>query len=442
MVIPLVDQESPRFRGPARILESDASSSPDVALVSEIEVRGSMTRQVQGLRTLFRDAARQSPILTAVLSLILVMTGFRLIWHAWARKELSTDFPEGYLGIWYFVDYSQGFVRRGFVGEILTTLGLSENLTLVQILSRVLAFLALLLLVLLALKLALQLPQGVEPLVVFTLVAASPLYVLSIIRDPGRLDNVAILAGFALYALSRYTTLHAWTSIALSSVLFVAATAAQELLFVYLLPFAIALHHSQFTKSQAVGVRRLLVLVLPASIVFILSLVYRAPSELIAYVARRTGSPSTSVDFGSPLWSLQQDLSGALEFTSSFPGHWLGVAVNGGAFVVSALALAFMLGRWRSSGLLIAYLALVTLVLSAVGVDSLRWWSLAFVTFVAVSFARASTTTTTRVEDPTVKILGTTCVGASIVLALLGNLPITGGSLLSWAGLYFQVLRS
>jgi hypothetical protein len=401
-----------------------------------------MRPQTAGVRAFYGNAARTAPILTAVLSLILVMTLFRLVWHGWSRREIRADFPEGFLGIWYFVDYSQGFVRRGLVGTALTVVGLADNPNLVQIFSKLLALVALAILVILAYKLAEQAPLGIRPLVTFTIIVASPLYLLSIIRDPGRLDNVAILAGALIYGIYRVNVPRSWIQTALTAIVLVAATAAQELLFVYLLPFAVALQARSSSMSSGKTLPRIFIATIPATIVFILSLYQRTPDELVTYVAARTNATTSAADFGSPIWALQQNLQGAIQFTSGFDNHWLGVAVNGAAFLVSALALAYISGRWRTSLLLMAYLSAVTLTLSVVGVDSLRWWSLAFVAFVAASLASFDRVEVARADTTVITFIGTTFVGASVILALLGNLPITGGSLFSWAGLYFQVLRS
>jgi hypothetical protein len=391
----------------------------------------------------YAAAIRSAPEVTAALSFVLVLFVWRTLHFVLRDWHSNPDFHRDYRAIWYFVDYREGFVRRGLFGQILDTFGVSAHSPAIFQIAVAMTAAACLLLVLLAVCAARLAASPVARLATFTIVITSPLYVFSSARELGRLDNVGIICGAICLAVLVPRRVSLVVGVPVAAILIGAATATEELAFAYLAPAVLAAlwsrtdgrqtHRSRMGRALGLGALTLG----PGLVIFVLSYLNPMPPRLAEYVLLLTGPPLYGGGFGSPAWSLTQSTEEGIRFVQSMGDHGTMTIVFAVAFAVTASCLYLLIRPPRTYWIAVAYLGAVSLALGVIAVDLMRWWSLSWVALVAVCVALRATAPRPSTQDlnastqnqrPATSIGSRVLLGVTATICLLWALaaPIPG----------------
>ncbi len=344
----------------------------------------------------------------------------------------------GYIAPQYFLDYRDGFVRRGLPGELLSV-ATHPTYAMVRDIGLVLSLLAGAAIVVMAVAARRRAAAG-HGWLALGLVVASPLTLGLLVHDVGRYDGLGFLA-LALLALVRVPAAgprRVLLLLALSTVL-AATVASEEFLLLFLAPVTLLA-----LRGRALPV------LLPAAGVAALSLAVRPPERLLTSTLARTGSAGAPVLDPNGVDVLRNTLRDQASFVVHFDSHAIqvfAIVVVLGFYLLTSAALWALLPSVappRSQLLITLYLGAAALAISVVGVDFRRWWSLALVavcacvlrtTPVAVGAPAAMSPATVAVSVARQVLarhagLVAPATAALTVLALLAqNMPIT----LAWA---------
>ncbi len=344
----------------------------------------------------------------------------------------------GYIAPQYFLDYRDGFVRRGLPGELLSVATHPTYAT-VRNIGLVLSLLAGAAIVVMAVAARRRAAAG-HGWLALGLVVASPLTLGLLVHDVGRYDGLGFLA-LALLALVRVPAAgprRVLLLLALSTVL-AATVASEEFLLLFLAPVTLLA-----LRGRARPV------LLPAAGVAALSLAVRPPERLLTSTLARTRSAGAPVLDPNGVDVLRNTLRDQASFVVHFDSHAIqvfAIVVVLGFYLLTSAALWALLPSVappRSQLLITLYLGAAALAISVVGVDFRRWWSLALVavcacvlrtTPVAVGVPGAmspATVAASRARQVLARHarLVAPATAALTVLALLAqNMPIT----LAWA---------
>lgn len=326
-----------------------------------------------------------------VLVALLLVDSVRAVIYMVPRHSIVDE----YIGPLYFVDYSDGFIRRGLPGEVMRLLTGGHGRTSTEVAGWALTLLAALAVVAIALQAARRRRDPYSRCLVATLALLTPLSVTTILRDPGRYDAV----GIVFLGLLLWVTRHQLSAVALAcvvSVVFAAVVASEEFLIAYLAPSIVLVLYSQIEGEERVSgaarfSRRLATLLgialVPACALAIASLASR-PSPSYLDRVQQVAQPRSQLD---PTYFLGLSLRENIHYVSSHGARYV-VATGTLWFLIFALTLVAIWlagGRYGSwywlSG---AYFALVAVTLSVVALDARRWWTLAFLGHLAVVAAR------------------------------------------------------
>jgi hypothetical protein len=391
----------------------------------------------------YAAAIRSAPEVTAALSVVFVLFVWRTLHFVLQDWHSNPDFHRDYRAIWYFVDYREGFVRRGLFGQILDTFGVPARSPAIFQIAVAMTAAACLLLVLLAVCTARLAASPVVRFATFTIVITSPLYVFSSARELGRLDNVGIICGAICLAVLVPRRVSLFVGVPVAAVLIAVSTATEELLFAYLAPAVLAAlwsrtarqptHRSRMGRTLALGA----VTLSPGLVIFVLSYLNPMPPRLAEYVLLLTGPPLYGGGFGSPAWSLTQSPEEGIRFVQSMGDHGITTIVFAVAFAVTASCLYLLIRPPLTYWIAVAYLGVVSLALGVIAVDLMRWWSLSWVALVAVCVAFGASAPRPLKQDQTtspearrnVASIGTrAALGVTATICLLWALaaPIPG----------------
>ena len=393
-------------------------------------------------------AFRQSPELAWGLVVALLLSIWRSYQYIVATWHYYPDFIRDYQGIWYFVDYRSGFVRRGFVGESVRLAGLNtEQAETVFRIGVVLTALAVVGLIALALAVAVRGRTAISGYAAAVLLLTSPLFVALPIHDLARLDSVGIICGVLILVLVVPRRIPIPVGVFCSLILLIVATATEELLLLYLLPIVLSGLGARLLLG---GERRWiayfgwsLLAVVPAAIVFVMSYLHPVTKASAEIIVLKTGGPLWEGCLGSPAWSLTQTTSDGRAFVDTFPDHSKTVILAFLAFLLVAIALHLLLRPPTVTLLVGAYVVAVSLALGVVAVDVQRWWGLALMAFasccVALARVRPLNETEREATYPTRMLIGLTVAG-SLVFALTPAFPKMAAGFAGWSDLAWRTL--
>lgn len=336
-------------------------------------------------------------------------------WVAYVRRDQVVP-PYKMTLLW--VDYGDGFVRRGLPGQLLSIVtGGTPTFAGATIFGVALSAVGAAALLTLAITLA---AMSNDRAGVLVLLACSPLALPLIVRDLGRYDALVVAALTLSAVILRSHWRWKWFAVA---ALLATASAVQEFAVVLAVPLVVVALRAEAGRSitRAVGS------VLPALIVAATALALRPDrgwlfgrvnAAVAAGVRSSNGDDAASVLAATP--SEQWATFGRYSLQ-----ELLGLSV-----LLLALTLLTCWAIWRTLGrpdpkvarLTLGWLFTTAGTLSLIGVDFLRWWSLALTGFLCVLLLIASKQATpkleARVERPWLLPL---VVGTSLLLA---DLPI------------------
>lgn len=393
-------------------------------------------------------AFREAPEVAWGLTVVLAVVAYRNVSFIASTWQFGPDFIRDYQGIWYFVDYRSGFVRRGLVGEAVRLAGITtEQPTTVYAIGVALTILAIASLIALALAVAALGRTPIRGYAAAIVLLVSPLFIALPVRDLARLDTVGVVCGALLLIVLLPRRIPVIAGAIAAVLLLVVATATEEFLLAYLAPVAIAALASRLLGD---GVRRWgaflawsAITIAPAALVLAWSYaspVSRSAAEIIVV---KTGGPLWEGGQGSPAWSLTQTTEDGRAFVATFPDHAKTVVLACIAFAVVALALQLLLRPPLTALLVLAYLAAVSFALGTVAVDVQRWWGLALMSFaasaVALACGRRDADIATRPGTVARTATGL-LVGASLVIALTPAFPKMAAGFATWSELAWRTL--
>ncbi|WFG44932.1 hypothetical protein [Pseudonocardia alni] len=290
----------------------------------------------------------------------------------------------------FWVDYGDGFVRRGLPGELLSWSSAgSPDYGLMVAAAIVLAATAALSLLGVAVVLGRAAPTAPTAIAVTALVLAAPFTLTLLLRDLGRYDGVGVVAIAIIVLLGiRPGSAPLSTSIVLA-VAVAAAAGSEEFLVAFAAPAAIAAAY-RLAGDHAGGARLAVVILGPGAVVAAAGLLTRpSPESLASRLAEaRTAGVGPSFPAGNDaVTHLGNSVEQQMGVIDRYPpadliGTWL---LCGAAAVSIGAVVWLLLGRPAPAPTMLTagWLGLVTVTLSLVGVDYIRWWALAFVGLVA-----------------------------------------------------------
>jgi hypothetical protein len=283
----------------------------------------------------------------------------------------------------WWLDYGiAGFVRRALPGQVLTWLvGGPPSAWQVTGASLTIAGAA----VVATAWLAWTLARRAEPhvrLPVAALVVASPLAVGQVIRDIGRYDAIGISAVALMVATAKYRR----AAPVIAGIALLVAGLSEEFLVAYAAPVAAIVAARGRSGWHRIGVPAAAVgpgvVVTAVSSLMPVTVHDLANAEAAAHAARPDVLPGHQTAIAS-LWQTPGEALGHLADM-----HWwvvpLSIAVYGGCFAVTGALLWYLVGRPARFDLYALGFAVVTVALSLTATDYQRWWSVAFVSAVAV----------------------------------------------------------
>lgn len=342
-----------------------------------------------------------------------------------ARQALKgVDTIPPYHAPQYWLDYRDGFVRRGLPGEVVALLGGGNpSLALVETLAIALSLGAVAAIAALAWRASWDAPRRLHQTATLAVIAVSPLTVTLVARDLGRYDDIGIIAMFGLVALPWRA--RPWLAAAAGGVLVAVAVASEEFLLAYLAPIVLI----QILRQLPDGTRRAAGLaalsLAPGALLAAASLIVDPTRALITDTLNRAaghGVPTGGHNAVSVLgWSLGQELGHVGDF--SLPSIVLTVAMWAAFFLAAALLLHRLSPSHtaRHFAALAGYYAAVALALGAIGVDYRRWWGLALIGMLACcalpGSRRTERTSATTRAIPTAVLIAVALVSLMAALA-------------------------
>jgi hypothetical protein len=291
----------------------------------------------------------------------------------------------------YWLDYREGFVRRGLPGELLSLVSAGPpTFDVVLVTGLVLTVAGGVAVVALAWRLVRLADAPVTRVAAGVLVAASPFVVLLLPGSIGRYDAVGVVAGAAVALLPLARRLPPWPVAVVLALVVAAACASEEFLVAYLVPVALAaavrLGRGSGGRTTAMAV----IVLAPGAVVAVVSLLIRPSPGFIRstlQLAGKAGVPGAGRSRINAVTALDNTLADQFALFADFdPATLIGMLVAFGVlFAALAATLWLLVGRPVPRAALAAgvWLAVVALAVTLVGVDVGRWWGLAFVGFVA-----------------------------------------------------------
>lgn len=372
-------------------------TSADTNTATESRTAGEARRCPEAGRVGIVRAAffAEAPALTPLLLLAVLATGVHVGLVLGLRTLYRPALPRWQAGL-FWVDYGNGFVRRGLPGELLSrAVGHPPTAAQVTGAGLVLSGAAIAGLLVLAAVLARRARSPGARLVVFTVVVTSPFTLTLVAWDPGRYDDVGVVVLVGLVLAGRSVaaaTARRWPLHLAVAVATTAAVASEEFLVAFVVPVAL-LALQDHDREPASGRRPsavALLTIVPALTLAAVSMWAAVPSATVGNAfaeAQQAGIRITERPWTNGIVVLDRSIGDAATYTATL-SPWTRVLVPLG-FAVLYLLCAVLV--WRAIGRpapcrfgwLVAGYGAVAVLLGLVGVDYRRWWALAFVALLA-----------------------------------------------------------
>lgn len=330
-------------------------------------------------------------LLWAVLALYAAST-IRSIVHLIPKHRIS----DVIMGPWYYLDYSDGFVRRALPGALLKlTFGPSD--TSVEAVGWSLSFVGALAVVFIAIRIGAVASRPGAGLLATTLVVIAPLGITTVIRDPGRSDSIGMLAMAAMLLVATARRPSLALAVGVAALGTAIAVASQEFLLAFLAPVVVSLIYVALraqTPARAPGFTKrwatfTLIALLPGIALAMASALTKPSAAYLQNLDERS-HPQTCCGAS---WELRHSLFGVWSWVLHSRGIgpillsslvWLAV------YCTTVIVLRVVLGRlgrwyWLSA----ACFALLA-AMSVAALDVRRWWTLGMVGHLAVTAILAS----------------------------------------------------
>lgn len=331
-------------------------------------------------------AARRSWMDWAFVA-VLAATALVALARLWVFVQGDRVVPP-YKATLFFVNYDNGFVRRGLPGQMLSWLsGGQPSSFSVQVFGVALSLCGATSVAVLAWRLGSEADEA-SRLPIFTLLACSPFTLPLALRDLGRYDALVIAATIAisLLASSARATHRPIATCIGAAILLLGAAASEEFAVAFAAPAALLAAWRLARGCWRSAATYSLVILGPAGALGLVALKIRPSPTWVAYrvneaTAAGVVQPPNSIpgdDAASMLAASVSEQWAAFGRYSpeTLIGTWIGI---GTLAVIVSTTLWLLAGRPapRVCALLGFWLLLATVGLSAVGVDYLRWWALA-----------------------------------------------------------------
>jgi hypothetical protein len=238
-----------------------------------------------------------------------------------------------YIAPWYYVNYTDGFVRRGLAGEVLRLVWTQSKVP-VEFAGWGVSFIGVLGCLFIGYRIVLLASGATARLVTATLLVLSPLGLTTVIRDPGRFEDIGMMA-MAVMVLVAARRASPVVTVAAAAVVTAIAVASEELVLPYIAPVVLALLLVNLNACRREGEQRV------------------RPGARCAGLLSLAFLPGVAI--------------------------WLGVYL---ATIVGVRIVIGPLGRWYWPSA--AYMTLVTLVILFSGIDIRRWWTISLVAHFSV----------------------------------------------------------
>jgi hypothetical protein len=335
------------------------------------------------------------------------------------------------MGPWFHLDYSDGFVRRGLPGELLRLVWAPTPVS-VEVVGWLISLAGVVAVVFIALRIG-SLAQRPDAMLVATaLVVITPLGITTIIRDPGRADNIGMAAIAALLLVATRRRPSPAVAVGVAAFATAIAVASQEFLIIFLTPAVGASIYitvrAQHPGGNGFGKRcaKLISLALFPAVVLAVASAATKPSA--AYLTNLEHRSHSEQEHGA-VWELGQSLRGVLGWVLEIRGLgaiiattviWLFI------YLTTVVAIRIVVGRlgtwyWLSA----AYFALMAGI-SVVALDVRRWWTLGLVGHLAVTAILGSHDRPAEETSPQVRRIATYAVPLAFLVLLYGqSLPNT-----------------
>lgn len=302
----------------------------------------------------------------------------------------------GIMGPWFYLDYSDGFVRRGLPGELLRLIWGPSPVS-VEIVGWAISFVAAAAMIFIALRIGSLAQRPGAGLVATTIVLITPLGITTIIRDPGRGDYIGMTAMAAMLLVATTRRPSPAVAVCAAALGTAIAVASQEFLIAFLAPVVGSLLYVTVRVRSPTGTpgfakhcaKLISFALLPAIALTVASAVTK-PSSAYLHNLHHRSHPQAG--HGAD-WELGQSLGGVMEWVLQSRGLGAIIATTsiwGLVYLVTVLAIRIVVGRlgtwyWISA----TYFALVAAT-STVALDVRRWWTLGLVSHLVVTGILAS----------------------------------------------------
>jgi len=304
------------------------------------------------------------------------------------RLALAGPFVRPYQSSQYWVNYNDGFVRRGLPGSVLTLFG-GPTVSSVEVFAAITAVLAIFAMAAAAVRLFAVAHSRAAGVAAAVIVLASPFTVSLTVRDLGRYDAIGMIALVAIALVSDIGGPRLLKSAAIAALVTV-SVACEEFLLVFAGPVAVAALVHIWGKDRA----RLFVVasvgLLPAAILATASVAAKptVPYILNAIADARVAGVDLDVASLNAISALIQTPAQTLGLVAQLSVFTRVVCIFawGVTLLASGFAVWWLVGRPISGLLRVAavIIGVGALALSFVGIDYGRWWALAFVAVVAI----------------------------------------------------------
>lgn len=306
-------------------------------------------------------------------------------------RILSGSIVSSYSLSHYWVNYSDGFVRRGLPGEILVLLGATPTVPEMVVFAAGVQLACVTGLVMLVRGVARAVDAPQDRFFLAAFVCVSP-FMFSRIGGLGGSDSFGPIAAAIIILLSRGLPGDARSRIGRGVTLCAVvalATAWEELLFCFTAPLAVlALYLLGWTARRLVWVAA--AVLLPGAVLAVMSVFLRPSSTALVAAIGRARTAGLNVDL-----TRENSISALGQTAGNGFGNFIGTSLLTivvfwvlciGAFVISVPVVLRMTGQQhnRLGWLMVGVFSLASLVISLVANDYRRWWGAAFVATLAM----------------------------------------------------------